>query len=281
MAHLLKRQDQVAPMRPMPVDDKGNSSQVTTVSGETIELYYYNGSDVRTIDAGQVAGTLVEGKLVYDNIKNQSGAFEGTWQDTSFAFTSGVFVLSQQKFFDFTAAEGTDDTGGTARLAMICAGFVDGDWTLDHTSGLVYGKKATAGVTLAAAGYKVLLPVSGSGGPTANVNVNQYGGIATTLGQKTMAASMPVVIASDQSSVPVSFGGNSTVRDGTGTLAATGVAQQIIVASTTTGEVTVQNDPDNANDLFVGNAVSQSIQLSSGQSYTLNIDNANKVYSSV
>ena len=35
-------------------------------------------------------------------------------------------------------------------------------------------------------------------------NLNQYGGTATTLGQKTMTASMPVVIASDQSAVSVS-----------------------------------------------------------------------------
>lgn len=36
------------------------------------------------------------------------------------------------------------------------------------------------------------------------INVNQWGGINTTLGQKTMSASVPVVIASDQSAVPVS-----------------------------------------------------------------------------
>src|SRR3990167_5994915 len=35
------------------------------------------------------------------------------------------------------------------------------------------------------------------------VNVNQWGGTGTTLGQKTMAASVPVVISSDQSSVAV------------------------------------------------------------------------------
>lgn len=36
------------------------------------------------------------------------------------------------------------------------------------------------------------------------VNIKKYGGTATTLGQKAMAASIPVVIASDQSAVPIS-----------------------------------------------------------------------------
>jgi len=39
---------------------------------------------------------------------------------------------------------------------------------------------------------------------TQDVNVTQYGSTATTLGQKAMTASQPVVIASDQSAVPVS-----------------------------------------------------------------------------
>lgn len=39
---------------------------------------------------------------------------------------------------------------------------------------------------------------------TLNVNISEYGGTPTTLGQKTSAASQPVVIASDQSTLPIS-----------------------------------------------------------------------------
>ncbi len=39
---------------------------------------------------------------------------------------------------------------------------------------------------------------------TLNVNIAQYGGVPTTLGQKASAASAPVVIASDQSTIPIS-----------------------------------------------------------------------------
>lgn len=44
---------------------------------------------------------------------------------------------------------------------------------------------------------------SGGGAVSENVNVAQWGGTATTLGQKAMAASVPVVIASDQSTLGV------------------------------------------------------------------------------
>lgn len=39
---------------------------------------------------------------------------------------------------------------------------------------------------------------------TLDVNISEYGGVATTLGQKVSASSLPVVIASDQSAVPIS-----------------------------------------------------------------------------
>lgn len=47
----------------------------------------------------------------------------------------------------------------------------------------------------------LLVTMGGVG--TSDVNILQVGGTAITLGQKTMAASLPVVIASDQSPIPV------------------------------------------------------------------------------
>lgn len=48
------------------------------------------------------------------------------------------------------------------------------------------------------------IPSAGSSSAaTANVNVQQVGGVSTSLGQKTMASSVPVAIASDQSAVTV------------------------------------------------------------------------------
>jgi hypothetical protein len=48
-------------------------------------------------------------------------------------------------------------------------------------------------------------------GSVQDINVADWGGIATTLGQKTMAFSVPVVIASDQSSLPVTIATGTNV----------------------------------------------------------------------
>jgi hypothetical protein len=53
---------------------------------------------------------------------------------------------------------------------------------------------------------------------TLNVNISQYGGVATTLGQKASASSAPVVIASDQSAVPVSQSGIWNINNVSGTV---------------------------------------------------------------
>lgn len=66
----------------------------------------------------------------------------------------------------------------------------------------------------------ILAAIQGGGGGGENVNVASWGGVATSLGQKAMAASVPVVIASDQSAVPIS-GTVTTAPATTGTLANT------------------------------------------------------------
>jgi hypothetical protein len=45
--------------------------------------------------------------------------------------------------------------------------------------------------------------VAGGGGGSSNINIQEFGGTAVTIGQQLSAASMPVVIASDQSAVTV------------------------------------------------------------------------------
>jgi len=66
------------------------------------------------------------------------------------------------------------------------------------------------------------------------------GGIPTALGQALMAASMPVVIASNQSPITIApqLG---ALTDGSGSLAAGSVSQQIFAANATRKYLTVQN----------------------------------------
>ena len=61
------------------------------------------------------------------------------------------------------------------------------------------------------------LPVTMGGGGTGDVNIQEYGGVATSLGQKAMAASMPVTLASDQSPLPVTVSAG-TDRTATGAI---------------------------------------------------------------
>ena len=77
--------------------------------------------------------------------------------------------------------------------ADVALGTLANAWRIDPTgattqpvSGTVTANQGTANVT------------------PWNENISQWGGVATTLGQKAMAASVPVVIASDQSAVPIS-----------------------------------------------------------------------------
>lgn len=61
----------------------------------------------------------------------------------------------------------------------------------------------SAGVTQQGLGVVVLAGGGGGGGGGGDVNLTQVGGTAVTVGQKAAAASIPVVIASNQTGVPV------------------------------------------------------------------------------
>lgn len=60
-----------------------------------------------------------------------------------------------------------------------------------------------------------------------DIDLQQVGGVAITLGQKTMAASLPITIASDQSAIPVSQSGTWNINNISGTISLpTGAANQ-------------------------------------------------------
>jgi hypothetical protein len=84
--------------------------------------------------------------------------------------------------------------------------------------------------------------LSNDGGFNWHTDVAQWGGVSTTLGQKVSASSVPVVIASDQSTVPVSLAANQSVNlaqvNGTTTSTGNGIAgtgtQRVTIASDNT-----------------------------------------------
>lgn len=88
-----------------------------------------------------------------------------------------------------TTAAPTYVTGQTDPLSLTTAGALrtDGSGSTQPISGTVTANQGTANAT------------------PWNQNISQYGGTSTSLGQKVSTASIPVVIASDQPPIPVSF----------------------------------------------------------------------------
>lgn len=156
---------EVSEQRPMPVDVIADSSFNTTVSGETVQLYYYK-TGTLTQDAGQAAGTVVVAKLAQGGVLNDLGDVLGTYYDTSFAFVTGTILTTQVAFPYDTAAE-YDGNTGTLKAQAITNGFANGEYCIDHATGTIYGVKATAG-TSDTANYKYASQSSGSSGGLAS-----------------------------------------------------------------------------------------------------------------
>ena len=255
---------------PMPVSNVRLGSGVSANTGEVMSFTLVDG----TADPGAAAGTIVYGKTALSPILNalcdRSGQFFSDPLHTSVAFTDGVIVAAQEVGFIY---DGTKNERLEKTAALLLN---DGDFAVDYETGLFVIRKATADTSLTL-DYCSPTGITGAGGPASDVNVTQFGGSNVTLGQTTMLGSMPVTIASDQSSVPVTTGANTVMLDGTDTIAATGVAQQIIVASTPCLTAIVQN-LSNTETLTVGNATSQSFVLFPYDSRAIPIDDLNKVY---
>ena len=202
------QQREISEQRRMPVDGVA-SDAITDISGETLQLYYYN-SGVLTIDAGQVAGVVVVGKLANRNIKNALGDVIGQFNDTSVAFTTGT-VLTTLVQFPYLVAETADTNTGTLKAQAITEDFANGEYCIDHRTGTIYGKKATTGVSDTVA-YKVEIAVSGGGGGIASdVNVNKVGGTAVpTFGSTPV---VPSAIYDDAGNQITSFGSPSTIAE--------------------------------------------------------------------
>lgn len=158
----------ISPFRGLPVDDKGASSPLATVTGETVQLYYYN-SGVLTADAGQAAGTIVVAKLAYDNIKNALGSAEGVPQDRSLSFTSTALTNEVAK--DIEAYDLLDGVAGSERATFITSGMSNGDYCVDYAHGVIYGKKASTQTSLASTTYKVKT-TAGTGSAASQIQGN-------------------------------------------------------------------------------------------------------------
>lgn len=149
---LLKEQSQVSNFRGMPVNEKNDTSSVQSISGETVAFFYSN-SGTRTADAGQSAGVAVEAVLARNNIMNSTGKMQATKVDTSLSFTSTAFTTEVP--INKEIMESLDEVAWADRLSTLTAGLANGEYVVDYTNGILYGKKASTQTSLASAAYKV------------------------------------------------------------------------------------------------------------------------------
>jgi len=174
---LLKKQKDVSEFTPMPVDNMSDSQHWLAITGETVQLYYYN-SGVLTIDAGQVAGVAVKAKLTQGGVLDDIGSRIGSSNSSSFSFVTGT-ILTTEVALPWEVLEAADDATGTGQLAAIVANFTNGQYAIDYRTGTVYGKKATTGVS-DTAGYKVSMTTSGGSSTLpSDVDIVKIGGNAT------------------------------------------------------------------------------------------------------
>lgn len=151
MTGLLREQEDVSSQRAMPVSRVDASFSVTSVTGETVTLQYYN-AGVQTADAGQVAGTAVIGKLAYAPVLDTIGSKVANDGNTSLSFTCLAFTNERPFPFDFY--EGKFNGTALELLTGVTAGFANGDYCVDYRTGTIYGVKATTASTMTSVAYK-------------------------------------------------------------------------------------------------------------------------------
>lgn len=152
---LLDRQSSITPQRGMPTEERNSSASPVTISSETVQFYYSN-AGIRTIDAGQAAGTYVVGVLVLHPVMNSEGSMQASNLDTSLSFTSTA--LTTEVPFPQMVGESADQVSWSKRLAYIIESGVlttNGQYCVDYAHGIIYGIKASTQTTLTATTYKV------------------------------------------------------------------------------------------------------------------------------
>lgn len=176
----------------MPTDRVDDASTVTDVVAETLAWNYVN-SGAWASATGQVAGTIVVGKLKYTNILNSLKSAQGSYNDTSFSlgaatrFDTRISVpeieLAKLQFISPT------DQAAQVALWLVTQGY----YCVDHRRGVIWGI-AKAVVASDAASYSIMAPVAGASGPTANINIDKEAGSALTAANTSRSAADKVLL---------------------------------------------------------------------------------------
>jgi len=226
-ADFIGAQDPSGNLAPLKVDASGslnvNIASVTLVSPLDVNLAKVGGA---SIALGQ---TTMSASLPVTIASNQSAlpvSQSGAWTTgRTWTLSSGTDSVS---VLQATASNLNATVVGTGTFLVQAA--QSGTWNLNNISGTISlptgaataanqtnvqsapGIPASTAITVQGNASGVALPISGSISitGTSDVNLIQVGGASIALGQAAMAASLPVVLASNQSAIPVSQSGTWT-----------------------------------------------------------------------
>lgn len=142
-------QKEVSLQRRLPVRDIAN--RTASIVTETAALYYFN-SGVLTADAGQAAGTIVVGSVrKKGQILNSTRNMVGQYGDSSVTISG---ALATERPFRGMSAEGAEAGGDNSTLSLsqkatlLTEGFRNGDYCVDYETGMFFGLKANANLTV-------------------------------------------------------------------------------------------------------------------------------------
>lgn len=244
-SQMLDKQKYISPSQPMPVSVMDNASSITNVSAEAVSFFV---ASTGIADAGSAAGTVIYATLAKNCVLDSTKTRVGNYNNSSFSWGTGT-VLTTQRVFNFHLLENgySDEQTRATLLASVASTFENGEYAIDHRSGLVVGKKATTG-TSDTANYSYR--TSSSSG-TSNVNLDQVGGEDVMLNRGTQNGGVLRVVHAD--GVPQAQGTDATGQDSYSTIvtANDNLSHIYVTCASTGGAVTLSFDSGSSDHLTV------------------------------
>ncbi len=127
----------------MPVRDFVLATEVVDVAGGAGQLVV---ASTNVNDAGSAAGTVVFIRLPTSGVLDSSKIEIGTDNDSSFAFVTGT-ILTTQVEWPWGTWEQHREASRATKMAAIGAHLANGEFCVNHSAGLIVGKKATTGTS--------------------------------------------------------------------------------------------------------------------------------------
>lgn len=129
---------------PLPVTDTDDATTPTTVANEVVQFYV---ASTGAADAGEAANTIIYGNVQFSSIQDSSKTRVGSVADTSFSWTVGTTLTDMVEFpVKFWEGGFNDGDSRATKMQELADKFLtaEGEYCVDHRTGLFIGRKADA-----------------------------------------------------------------------------------------------------------------------------------------